>query len=507
MVQCNLETVGKKRCDSDRRKVLNNLPSGLDETYKRILDQLNETNDAHDDLEFALRILTWLLYCNRCMKLSLLATAASIDPKHRFHEDQRLDEESIFDICRSLIHINKETGIIEFSHISVAQFLQSPTMSNREANRYYLDEATGHAILMKSCLMYLSSPGFSTIVSQLLKPQILTQLRSKFRDRFTFYAIYEWPKHAKKVESDITLPVVEFLTSGSFPSWRELWELSELREYPWWESENGDDQEEKLWSDRMECELVSAYRTTPGNPLYYAALLDLKSVVDELLLRKHDANEFGGPNSFPLFAALECHNLGVAESLLMHGGNVNIQDQCREDTAMHRAVTKDDKVVVKFLLDQDASLTICNLYGQAPLHSAVKTFCRQRKDADPEVVTMLAVKNANVTNKRGKTVVHIAADIGCVSSVSMMMQRGVDINITDNDGRTALHTVAQLGRMEMVDVLLNNQPNLQIADLVGYTPLHVAVQFGHAKIVAKLLQAMGDSLPPSDNLDTFDQAV
>jgi len=217
-----------------------------------------------------------------------------------------------------------------------------------------------------------------------------------------------------------------------------------------------------------------------------------------LISQNHDANEFGGPNSYPLFAALENGNLGVAESLLLKGGNINIQDQIREDTAMHRAIAKGDEVVAKFLMDQNADLTVCNLHGHATLHQAVKTFCVQRNDWDQELIKMLAIVNVNVKDKRGKTAVHLAANLGCVPSVSVLMHQRADVNMIDDDGRTALHVASCLGNVEIVDMLLNNQASIRISDHLGYTALHLAVQSGNTEIIANISQKLEDPLYPSN---------
>src|SRR5271170_7208605 len=96
-----------KRSDYDRRKALDHIPSGLDETYVRDLDKLKK---VPADFQIALRALTWLLYSTQPLRLSHLATAAAVDPNCVFSEDQRLDQnENIFDVCKSLILINLET--------------------------------------------------------------------------------------------------------------------------------------------------------------------------------------------------------------------------------------------------------------------------------------------------------------------------------------------------------------------------------------------------------------
>ena len=143
---------------SERFKALSQTPPGLPATYKRILDRLEST----DDRAIARRTLMCLLYTHRTLQLSHLATVASIDPQCAFSADQRLDEnENIFDFCGSLLKINAETKVVEFSHISVRQFLQTENLSDGK-NVYYVTEAEGNAFLMRVCFSYLNSHWFLT---------------------------------------------------------------------------------------------------------------------------------------------------------------------------------------------------------------------------------------------------------------------------------------------------------------------------------------------------------
>lgn len=511
LVQLTLDHLATLKQDAARRKALNKIPPGLDETYVRILDQLKNTPD---DLQIALRALTWLLYCGWPMTLTYLATAASVDPNYPYNEEQRLDEnENVLDICRSLIHINIETNLVEFSHISVTEFLQSSILSNGTDNPYYRGDSEGNALLMKACFMYIRSPYFVPTLSQLRNSEILQQLRSRFRDQFSFYAVYEWPTHANKTKLDLTFNVLEFLTSNSFPSWRELWELTDLHGHQWWENMGEQPQENSPWTETIICELVSNSRLSPGTPLYYAASFGFQSVVDQLILQNHDANEFGGPKSYPLFVALENAHLDLAKSLILKGANINIQDKFKKDTALHRATVKRDKVVVGFLLEQNADLTVCNVHGHTPLDLALQTSCTQGSDCalgndwDPEIINSLASISVNVKNNRGKTALHLAASLGCVPSTSTLLEQRADVNVTDDDGRTALHVASSFGRTEIVDMLLNNHANIGMGDRLGYTALHLAVQSGNVDMVAKLSQKLGDPLYPLEGFDGLSQTV
>jgi hypothetical protein len=83
-----MKEISSKRQDDTRRKALDNIPSGLDETYIRDLQKLEKT----EDFEIGYRAFIWLLYGNKPLRLSHLATAAAISPDYPFDEEQRLDE-------------------------------------------------------------------------------------------------------------------------------------------------------------------------------------------------------------------------------------------------------------------------------------------------------------------------------------------------------------------------------------------------------------------------------
>lgn len=429
------------------------------------------------------------------MKLSHLATAASIDPKRIFDEEQRVDEnESMFDICRSLISVNTVTKAIELSHVSVTQFLTTPILPDGTKNNYCLDVVEGNALLMRACFQYLASTYFNTTVSQLRSEELLQQLKSRFQDPLSFYTVYDWPKHAKRIdEQHIGNDLFVFLSGSSFPSWRELWELSDLREHRWWDNDE-EHQDQSLWSHTIACELRSAARWSPGTPVYYASLLGFQSVVE--LLKFEGLNECGGPESYPLLAALKNDHIQLAELLLRNGASINVQDRLEGNTALHRAIGQRNKALLRFLLEKNADLTICNARGMPPLHLAIQHFAQQN-DFDAEIIEILAVE-ANVKDKAGRTALHLAASLGCFESASILVKQGADVNITDNNGRTALHAmVTKRGEIRLLDMLLINKADMNIADHMGYTALHLAVKYGHLNAVVKFC---GDPLPLNHQL-------
>lgn len=83
---------------------------------------------------------------------------------------------------------------------------------------------------------------------------------------------------------------------------------------------------------------------------------------------------------------------------------------------------------------------------------------------------------------------------GSASSVSVLLEGGVDPNTTSMDHRTALHVAAQCreDRTEMMELLFRFRSDLEVHDAQGKTALHRAAEKGHAGHVRRLLRQGAD---------------
>src|SRR5579859_3117718 len=80
-VECQLQSIARLRSDWDRREALNSLPLGLPKTYMHMFEVIGQ---VREDKEIAVRIVTWLLYAARPLRLDELAIAVMIKPGRRF---------------------------------------------------------------------------------------------------------------------------------------------------------------------------------------------------------------------------------------------------------------------------------------------------------------------------------------------------------------------------------------------------------------------------------------
>src|ERR1700761_1892286 len=155
-VFCQLEVL--RHCfPTNLRRVLEELPKSLDETYKRILKDINNANRAH-----AYRLLQCLMVASRPLQVEELAEVLAFDlstggiPK--FNADWRWEhqEQAVLSACSSLVSIIIENGsrVVQFSHFSVKEFLTLDRLAScmEEVSWFYIPIEPSHLILAQACL-------------------------------------------------------------------------------------------------------------------------------------------------------------------------------------------------------------------------------------------------------------------------------------------------------------------------------------------------------------------
>jgi hypothetical protein len=173
-----------------------------------------------DDLAIALKALTWLVCCTRPLKLNELGVALAIDPNDEtFNEGEKLDsDDQLLEICGSLIKLDQDF-VVELGHFSVKEFLTSKRLPGGSINPYYIDGLVGHELALGSCLSYLSFTLYKDGVDG--EPIAREQ-------ELLHYAVYQWYKHGRHVDSkagDVSR-IISFLKSPPsvcFFTWSELW--------------------------------------------------------------------------------------------------------------------------------------------------------------------------------------------------------------------------------------------------------------------------------------------
>ncbi|KAH9000349.1 hypothetical protein EDB92DRAFT_1812706 [Lactarius akahatsu] len=155
-VFCQLEAL--RHCLAPSlRHTLEELPESLDETYERILKEINKANQRH-----AHRLLQCLTVADRPLRVEELAEVLAVDfnaggvPKFNAAwcwEDQ---EEVVLSACSSLVSVITDNGsrVIQFSHFSVKEFLTSDRLASSvgEISYFHIPLEPAHTIFAQACL-------------------------------------------------------------------------------------------------------------------------------------------------------------------------------------------------------------------------------------------------------------------------------------------------------------------------------------------------------------------
>jgi hypothetical protein len=283
----------------DVRAILAMLPVTLEETYERVLKNINENNREH-----ARRLFHCLAVAVRPLRVEELAEIlafdfdAAQDGIPRFHPDRRpkMQEEAVLSICSSLVTIidNRGSRIVQFSHFSVKEFLTSNRLATSAAplTAYHILPGPAHTIFAQLCLGLLLH--FDDNNKKSVQESPLAD-----------YASQHWTTHAQF--EDVASRVKDGMKAlfdaekPHFATWIGLYDI---------DAEPG---------GRLPSEIPT--------PLYYAALCGFHDIVQDIIVKyPKDVNTSGGSYRFPLIAALRNKHFRVAEILLERGGSFDIQD-------------------------------------------------------------------------------------------------------------------------------------------------------------------------------------
>ena len=151
--------------------LLNSLPESLDETYERILCNIDKSL-----IEDSRRILTLLCFSARPLTISELIDAIAVDiSSARLNPKRRLrNADGIRDIYVRLVDIGpspddtdtsddeeKHEQTVRIAHFSVQEYLESERIRSQNAAIFSLTAVTAHVEITQICLIYILEPGFA----------------------------------------------------------------------------------------------------------------------------------------------------------------------------------------------------------------------------------------------------------------------------------------------------------------------------------------------------------
>jgi ankyrin repeat protein len=395
--------------------------------------------------------------CKRPLSLAELAIAVSMDAEDEVvDEDKRLDDdETLLEICGSLIKINNDTNIVELGHFSVREFLSLRRFPDGKKNAHFLDTAESDAVLCKICFTYLSSPPFIDCRSI----QDADQLEALFVENgFLLYAAFQWPRHAmgsdpENSHQDLVMKFLKINPNGAYRLWSQLWQLllrHNVLDLPHEAVQRAFSLNSKLPKTFLQQANYDASTVVSANSVYYAVAFRFSRVLQCLLDQGADVNG-GHLNQFiPLIAASSCGDLQMVMQLLKAGADVNAQEVMIE-------------------------------------HGHLGVFDAKKEEAIRALSELFLDRNGAAC---GRTALTVAAKAGHKDIVKILLKHGANVDDTDNLGLTALLYAAERGHTEIVQELLALGAKVdRYYMMLRQTALSVAIENQHLEIVQLCLAA------------------
>ena len=450
------------------RSILEELPETLDETYERVLREINKTNRDH-----AHRLLQCLTVAIRPLRVEELAEVLAVDfdaarrdgipklnPSWRWEDQHR----AVLSTCSSLITTVDEGRfqVVQFSHFSVKEFLTSKRLasSSGDISQYHVDLRPAHTILAQSCLGVLLS----------LDDQV-NEVNAEDLP-LVEYAARHWVDHAQFENVSASIQdAIECLFDAGKPQWA-AWILVYDMDTSW--------------------DSYIHFCGTRGGPLYYAALCGFYDLVEHLVAKyPQDVNAEGGLNKTPLVAALCGKHLQVAELLHQHGAGI---DEWDEDnwTPLHVASSAEGLVdVAQWLLNHGADVDAQRHASGTPLYLAIN-------NGNFEIARMLLEHKADINTRDldGHVALHLASSPSNTRDqleiMELLLRHGADTNALDGGGSTPLHLSLYASdtkpSREVICLLLKHGANVDAENNEGMTALQIASEVGYYDIVELLLE-------------------
>lgn len=465
-VVCQLDSL--RRCVRlDRlRKALKSLPQELDETYDRIL--LNLDSENADD---AFTVLQWLAFSLRSVQIEEIAEVIAVDVECDLQLDIErclIEPHQLLEICSSLVttsnstldHPSGEKSRIEelrLSHFSVKEYLTSERIRSRPTARFSVLEIPAHLSIAQTCLAYLL---------RFKKPDSLaSDTFSKYP--LARYAAQHWSEHAKIVEQDSRNETLDTLAKKLFDSATDCflnWVRIFDHEHPW---------------DKPD---FSKPAKNIAPRLYYASLLGHDCVVQQLLEESAEViNAEGGEFGNALQAAVQGGHSQVVNRLIWGGANVNLEGGYFGNS-LEAAASQGNEQTVQLLLDQGAHIMADSGYYGNALQAA--SF-----EGHEKIVELLLDKEVDVMLYGGYYgyALHAASREGREQVVQLLLRRGADVNAQGEEGFVyALQAAASGGYEKVVELLLGHGAEISAQSEQG-DALQEASAAGHENVVRLLL--------------------
>lgn len=237
------------------------------------------------------------------------------------------------------------------------------------------------------------------------------------------------------------------------------------------------------------------------NVLHWAAENSNVKMVSELIKNGANVNSMDSSQRTTLYQPAANGDIEITKILVKNKADVNAEDLARL-TALYEAAGHGHKEVVKYLMKNGADVKRNGKLKLTPLHLAVANVDKAMVDCIIENDENIG-ENIETVDVFGWTSLYWAAAKNNTPILEILLQAisrcGASVDIEDMlVGRTPLHIAAALGNLEAVKLLINYGAEINYQDTWGWTPFNLAVVGKHREVINYLI-ANGASIETNDS--------
>lgn len=430
-VECQLQALSSCPASEDLfDRLLNSLPESLDETYKRML-----VNIEPKVKDYAQRMLMLLCCATRPLRAVELLDGLAIDfdDKPSFNPKRRLvNVKQIEEICPGLVemdmhrdtygpsHMKTNEVVIRIAHFSVQEYLESDRIrQNEQVKSFAVHPTQAPTQITSACLMLFVEPTF---------------IASPDKYPIVHYAATYWPHHFEQgVETaNIKTQLLRLFRNinNAFDNWYEI-------------------------SFQMEFK-------PPKSPLPYACSLGLLSIVRELIneVKSNGEKSYGGfgvPFGIALDTAATLGQEEIVQLFFDKKCDIDVSDEEWIYSLIEAARYGQEKIVQLFL-DRGIDANGIGTYHQTALSGAASS-------GYEKIVHLLLRRNADINrlkHSEWRRLTSIMISRGYQRIFRILLENKADTNAHGD----ILRDASNYGQEEIVRLLLDRGVEVDSRDEV-----------------------------------------
>lgn len=255
-----------------------------------------------------------------------------------------------------------------------------------------------------------------------------------------------------------------------------------------------------LREDKIRLRALQAQDDRGRNALMMAALKGHLPVVKILISQKASLNQLDNQNQPALHYAILGGNLGVIDRLLPFYLDENKIDHANDfgQTALILASMQGLNSIVETLLVYQADPDLRDVNGFTALMLAIQNHHEETAHCLIEKLDLDLIDNQE--NNNSDTLLTLAAQVGMVSVVQLLLSKGADIHLRTINSQSALYFAILNNDVELIDVLIPfHEPTIfNTYDYLGLTPFLYAASVGSvASLNCLVVHAQNSGIVPN----------